>query len=318
MQIKRPLAPLFPRRLWQVPHNSPARAMTLSSAYFAAELRRELSLRNLAFAKQRHLEHVESYGGAPVVVYQPHENEVRHGNFIDESYAAILSQTSWQKRLSKTHAQARSCLPRNGRAWKELDSCNSSDALLMNIFCYPGVAGSAMVASLLGIESSQIPEFGFKARVPLKNGRADRTEVDLRLGDLLLEAKLTESNFQSKDVAVVQDYRDFQKAFDSRLLPKASGKFLSYQLIRNVLAAYANGCSFCVLLDARRPDLLESWYGVMRAVRRADLRLRCKVLTWQELSEALPMGLREFLDIKYGIVPTGSVVSVVPATSLML
>jgi hypothetical protein len=171
---------------------------------------------------------------------------------------------------------------------------------------------------LLGIELSQVPEFGFKARVPLKNGRADRTEVDLRLGDLLLEAKLTESTFQSKDVAVVQDYRDFQKAFDSRLLPKASGKFLSYQLIRNVLAAYANGCSFCVLLDARRPDLLESWYGVMRAVRRADLRLRCKVLTWQELSEALPMGLREFLDIKYGIVPTRSVVSVVPATSLML
>jgi hypothetical protein len=36
-----------------------------------------------------------------------------------------------------------------------------------------------------------------------------------------------------------------------------------------------------------------------------DLRLRCKVLTWQELSATLPAGLREFLDIKYGIVPAG-------------
>src|ERR1700735_4986529 len=115
--------------------------MIMSSAYFAAELRRELSLRSRAFAKQRQLDHVESCGGSPVVVYQPHENEVRHGNFIDESYAAILSETSWQRRLSKTHAQARSCLPRNGRAWKELDSCNSSDALLMTVFCYPAVAG---------------------------------------------------------------------------------------------------------------------------------------------------------------------------------
>ncbi len=290
----------------------------MSSAYFAAELRRELSLRSRAFAKQRQLDHVESCGGSPVVVYQPHENEVRHGNFIDESYAAILSETSWQRRLSKTHAQARSCLPRNGRAWKELDSCNSSDALLMNVFCYPGVAGCSAVASLLGIEPSQIPEFGFKARVPLKNGQADRTEVDLRLGDILLEAKLTESNFQSKDVAVVQGYRDFQKVFDSRLLPKAGSKFLSYQLIRNVLAAYANDCSICVLLDARRPDLLESWYGVMRAVRLAEVRLRCKVLTWQELSEALPIALREFLDIKYGIVPTGCAVSVVPGMAIVL
>ena len=98
--------------------------------------------------------------------------------------------------------------------------------LLMNIFCYPGVAGSAAVASLLGIEPSQNPEFGFKARVPLKSGQADRTEVDMRLGDLLVEAKLTESNFQSKDVSVVQGYRDFQKVFDARLLEKAGSKFL--------------------------------------------------------------------------------------------
>jgi hypothetical protein len=29
--------------------------------------------------------------------------------------------------------------------------------------------------------------------------------------------------------------------------------------------------------------------------------LRCKVLTWQELSMALPQKLRKFLEVKYGI-----------------
>ena len=56
-----------------------------------------------------------------------------------------------------------------------------------------------------------------------------------------------------------------------------------------------------MLLDQRRPDLIEQWYSVMRCVRSGDLRVRCKVLTWQELSEALPMSLREFLGLKYGI-----------------
>jgi hypothetical protein len=290
--------------------------MSLSAGYSVTALRCELSARNRAFARGSKLLHVESLGSTPAILYPPYEGEVRHGNFIEKSYAAIMGKAAWQHRLSKTHAQARTCLPRDGRAWKELDSCNSSDALLMNIFCYPGVAGSAAVASLLGIESFQHPEFGFKARVPLTSGQADRTEVDMRLGDLLVEAKLTESNFQSKDISVVRGYRDFQKIFDARLLEKAGGKFLSYQLIRNVLAAFANSCAFCVLLDARRPDLLESWHNVMRAVRPLDMRLRCKVLTWQELSGVLPVALREFLDIKYGIVPIGCAPSPVPAPDL--
>ncbi len=290
--------------------------MSLTASYSVSELRRELSARNRAFAREGKLLHVESLGSTPAILYPPYEGEIRHGNFVDQSYVAIRSHATWQRRLGKTHAQARTCLPRDGRAWKELDSCNSSDALLMNIFCYPGVAGSGAVASLLGIEPLQHPEFGFKARVPLKSGQADRTEVDMRLGDLLVEAKLTESNFQAKDVSVVRGYRDFQKIFAARLLEKAGSKFLSYQLIRNVLAAFANSCAFCVLLDARRPDLLESWHNVMRAVRPLDMRLRCKVLTWQELSEVLPMALRQFLDIKYGIVPVGRAASHLAAADL--
>ena len=85
------------------------------------------------------------------------------------------------------------------------------------------------------------------------------------------------------------------------MLPKVGGQYVSYQLIRNVLAAYALGLSLCVLLDARRPDLMEAWYAIMRCVKTSELRTRCQVLTWQELSQALPRALQRFLLDKYGI-----------------
>ncbi len=282
--------------------------MSPSAAYFASHLRHELCVRNREFAKANKLAHVESYGSMPVIVYQP-DDSGHHGNFLAETYAAILGDSKWSKRLDKVHAQARTSLPRNDRRWKELDSCTSSDALLMNVFCFPKVLADPRVLSVLGVDDEAGAHFGFKARVPLNNGLFDRTEVDLRVGDLLIEAKLTESDFQSRAVEVVRGYRDFEEVFDSRALPVAAGKFVAYQLIRNVLAAHANDCSFCVLLDERRLDLLEQWYAVMRCVRIANLRLRCKVLTWQELSEVLPPRLREFLDYKYGVAPPGCVPS---------
>jgi len=81
--------------------------------------------------------------------------------------------------------------------------------------------------------------------------------------------------------------------------------YASYQLIRNVLAAYAEGCSFCVIHDQRRPDLREAWFEVMAAVKSAELRVRLKVLTWQELAAMTPEDLQNFLDVKYGIVAPG-------------
>ena len=237
----------------------------------------------------------------------------------------------------------------------------SSDALLMNIFCTPGVIGSSAMRSMLGITVDTQPEFGWKARVPLRNGRVDRTEVDLRWGDLLIEAKLTESDFQCREARIVEAYRDFDEVFDRDLLPKvqirtrrrraavefaeqftqeweeaAEGAdevarafhsqleadadaqqpwepgYASYQLIRNVLAAHATGSSFCVIHDERRPDLREAWFSVMGAVRTADMRTRCKVLTWQELVDSLPVGLRRFLETKYGITVPGTSTTEIP------
>lgn len=321
---------------------------------YAGRLRSELAERNRVYARE--YSHVESYGGEPVIVYAPEEG--RHGNFNGPAYKAITSNPAWMRRFDKIHTGGRS-LPKPHieptRKWRELDSSMSSDALLMNVFCTPGVAESGQLRRMLGITGAEHPEFGWKARVPLASGRVDRTEVDLRWGDLLVEAKLTESDFQCRETKIVEAYRDLDEIFKRELLPdvqlrtrrrrqaiefaeeftqeweppidgaeeiaqafqsqlerKADAEqrwepgYAGYQLIRNVLAAHAVGASFCLIHDERRPDLREAWFSVIRAVRNAEMRMRCKVLTWQELVPVLPGGLQRFLDVKYGIAAPGS------------
>ncbi len=103
----------------------------------------------------------------------------------------------------------------------------SSDALLMNIFCHPSAAENKLLPSLLGLETAPVPQFGFKARVPLRGGQTDRTEVDMKIGSLLVESKLTEADFQIKDAAVVERYRDFEEVFETRPLLQVDGKYVS-------------------------------------------------------------------------------------------
>ncbi|HSZ64259.1 MAG TPA: hypothetical protein VK828_20850 [Terriglobales bacterium] len=171
----------------------------------------------------------------------------------------------------------------------------------MNIFCHPGALRDQNFCALLGVEPRLSPCFGYRARVPLANGGFDRTEVDLLLGNLLLEAKLTENDFQSAPKRALLAYRDFFKVFASRQLPQTGDNYLCYQLLRNVLAAYALQYSFCVLVDDRRPDLVDAWYAVMRCVKPVELRTELRILTWQELTDSAPAGLRAFLAKKYGL-----------------
>jgi hypothetical protein len=51
--------------------------------------------------------------------------------------------------------------------------------------------------------------------------------------------------------------------------------------------------------------LREEWFRVIAAVKSAEMRVRLKVLTWQELAAYLPDKLQKFLDLKYGIVAPG-------------
>jgi hypothetical protein len=155
--------------------------------------------------------------------------------------------------------------------------------------------------ALLDAELGATPLFGYRARVPLANGRFDRTEVDMRVGDLLIEAKLTESDFQRTKKKTLLAYRDFSQVFDCRQLPQTRDRYLSSQLLRNVLAAHALQCSFCVLIDARRTDLVDAWYEVARCVKPADLRTKLRISTWQEITQIAPTMLRRFLATKYGL-----------------
>jgi hypothetical protein len=266
-------------------------------------LRTELSLRGLRFAKVHGLLHERSDGHVPSVVFG-RDDDGRHGNFHPLAYQRIHETAGWARRLEKVHTASKRVRVRSNWQWKELDCANSSDALLMNIFCHPGVMKCANVQAILGVEANGMPEFGFKPRAPLQGKGRDNTEIDMRVGDLLVEAKLTESDFQSARASLVTRYRDLETVFDVSELPLRQERQVGYQLIRGTLAAYATGCSFCVLCDARRPDLIEGWYKVIRAVRLSELRCRLKLLTWQELAMVVPWDLRQFLADKYGIFPT--------------
>lgn len=263
-------------------------------------LRSELSLRNLRFASLNGFLHERTDGQVPSVIFG-RDDDGRHGNFHPASYQRICGNREWSKRLEKVHSASKRSRVRANWQWKELDCANSSDALLMNIFCHPEVMTSTSVRAMLGVALNTIPEFGFKPRTPLQRDRRDNTEIDMKVDNLLVEAKLTESDFQFAKFDLVCRYRDLETVFDLSVLPVRDEKYSCYQLIRGTLAAYATECSFCVFCDARRPDLVEAWYTVIRAVRPFDLRCRLKLLTWQELAAALPQDLQQFLAEKYGI-----------------
>lgn len=268
-------------------------------------LRRDLSRRN--GERARGYEHELSYGPIPSVIYKEHEGG--HGNFIPASYRTICRHPEWRRRLEKTYTGGRWVPQSWERTRRELDCANSSDALLMNIFCYPGVLRRSQICSLLDVEPQLVPEFGFRPRIPLLDGRGDRTEVDMRVGDLLIEAKLTEPAFQLASARLLLRYRDLEEVFDCEELHTSAGDFRSYQLIRGVLAAYATGCSFLLLCDERRCDLIDGWFEVMRAVRSYSFRNRLKLLTWQEVAAAVPRRLEKFLAEKYGILRAGGVLA---------
>jgi hypothetical protein len=302
-------------------------------SWSASLLRRDLCNRALHFASTYGLLHDQTPGNSSTVIFGRDE-QGRHGNFHPASYAAICANPEWRRRLTKVHTAHRKLRARADWPWMELDCANSSDALLMNILCHPAVATantiSAPVADLFGIDTASAPVFGLHPGVPLAGGLLDRTEIDLQLNTLFVEAKLTETGFQNARPRLITRYRDLEEVFDTERLLRPSDHFghtvttgmedyadwmnetapspsrfaptiSGYQLIRNVLAAYASRASFCVLCDARRRDLIETWYKVLSAVHRPTFAVRLKLLTWQELAAVLPKDLQQFLESKYGI-----------------
>ncbi|WP_433974646.1 PGN_0703 family putative restriction endonuclease [Tunturiibacter lichenicola] len=315
----------------------------------ASLLRRDLNARAQHLATTNRLLHEQTTGTEPSIIFGHDEKpekaeQATHGNFHPASYAAICANPDWARRLTKTHTAHRRVRARADWQWMELDCANSSDALLMNIFCHPSVFTDGhlniAVANLLSVPTDAQPNFGLHPGVPLRQTRRprtkrssetqennlqlfqdpsaaktdrteslkDRTEIDLQLGNLFIEAKLTESNFQTASLHLIERYRDLEAVFavdqlPQRGTPTGAGPIQGYQLIRNVLAAFAADASFCVLCDARRRDLIEIWYSVLSAVHYPSFAWRLKLLTWQELATTLPEDLQNFLEVKYGIIP---------------
>lgn len=265
---------------------------------WSVTLRAELARRAKESARDRGVEFYESLGSAPTVLFERDASGDMHGNFHPDSWRAICANPDWRRRLDKAHPQS-SALPQTRRASaKELDSCNSSDALLMNCFCFPGTD-----ASLLGVSAAATarPVFGFAAALSLSDGTSDATEIDMCFGNLVVEAKLTEADFTARPEAHVVRYKNLSSCFDLDSLPRKGGAILGYQLIRNVLAADQHNAGLVVLVDGRRPDLLHEWWRVHSAIKDQSLRLRCGFRTWQEVAAVSPPTLREFLRAKYGL-----------------
>ena len=146
--------------------------------------------------------------------------------------------------------------------------------------------------------------------MPLTTGRRgkqlkERSEIDMSLGSLLVEAKLTEADFQFAPLRLLERYPAFDGVFDRDCLEITVRGVRSYQLLRGVLIAKALDRGFCVIVDRRRPELMEAWFAVIRAVRDFELRTRLRLLTWQEIAGTLPSSLQDFLEVKYGIEANG-------------
>ena len=273
------------------------------------ELRRLVNKAAKTYAARYRLPHYLSLNQTePTVLFFRDQDALVHGNFLGASYRAIYRNPGWARRLRKPHPR-RTALPAEHRAEAmELDSCTSSDALLMNVFCYPGVFQHVPLLQLLGLSTAAEPRpsFGFNPGVPRRDSGRD-TEVDLKVEDLLIEAKLTETGFTDKRIEVVERYCDFQTVFQPSTIPMLDGQYRHYQLLRNVLATHHLGFRFRLICDERRDDLIDAVSCIVSAVRDPELRARCGVVTWQEVARCVPEALQSFLQDKYEIAPSDSV-----------
>jgi hypothetical protein len=133
----------FKRRFW----NSPG------VVNCATLLRREISHLAEQHARAYGLPHCLSYGQPPTVCFASYDAGLRHGNFLPSTYKAILKNSNWRHRRKKVHAQGRKSLPPSEYGTRrELDTCTSSDALRMNVFCYPRAFRDRRAYPLLNVK----------------------------------------------------------------------------------------------------------------------------------------------------------------------
>src|SRR5215471_19087447 len=153
----------------------------MTPRYTSAMLRSELSIRARELARTHGLLHDISPADEPIILFGRND-QGHHGNFHPASWNAICANPTWARRLTKPHTAYRRSRALANWPWMELDSANSSDALLMNIFCHPEVFNGTTlipaVATLLGVSTTAIPCFGINPRIPLHPNAKGRILTD--------------------------------------------------------------------------------------------------------------------------------------------
>jgi len=249
------------------------------------ELRHEIRECALKYARTHEL--VIDETPASAVIFQ----KVRD-NFLPASFQAIEDNCRWLPRTTKPHQNLSGVL--------EMQSSNSSDALLMSVFCPPKFGSWKGVSDLLGFVPND-PEFGFLARVANANPAGDTTEIDMVVGDYFVEAKLTEKDFTSREIAHVGTYQEFANCFHTEALRNRDGRYENYQVIRNLLASIQHGKRHMLICDERRPDLARNYMETVACLKDINHRLSCRVVFWQEIAKASGNDLRRYLMDRYGI-----------------
>jgi hypothetical protein len=110
--------------------------------------------------------------------------------------------------------------------------CEQLGCLLMNIVCCRRTLRNPALSSMQGVPSGLVPQFGFRPGILLRTGKTDRTEIDMKLGVLLVEAKLMETDCQAVSTRMIARYRDLEEVFDLAELTMSGDVIPNYQLIR--------------------------------------------------------------------------------------
>jgi len=259
---------------------------------FSKELKDSLNKTTLDYIKKKGIPSSEYVKYKSAIVFNTSTDGTVNPNFNKNSLRHISKNQDWKNRLTKRHTHFKDDT-------LEMASSNSSDALLMNIFCHPKFSTWKGPQSILGFANEQ-PEFGCNPGIETHNSP---TEIDMILGDVIYEAKLTETDFTIKDLQTIQRvYPGMEDVFDLEYLSEGDS-VKHYQLLRNIYAvSEVDGINkFMLLVDYRRPDLLHSLVDVINAIRYDELRRKCGFITWQEIARTVGKDLRDFLQLKYGI-----------------
>lgn len=209
-------------------------------------------------------------------------------SFHQDTFDNIYKNIDYKKRLDKTHP--------NVPGFKEMQSSNSSDALLMNLFAHPKIKEWKSLRDLISIDQSDNIEFGWNP--VFDNETNHKTEIDMKIGNNIFEAKLTEEDFTLKDLKIVLTYSNVEKIIDLKDLTKNDNVF-NYQLIRNILTAEKYDYKFNLLIDETRTDLIREFYKVKSAIKVKSLLDNFNFFTWQEIANAVGLELKEYVTEKY-------------------